>query len=239
MINTESNVGKRINLASQITGIKVAKACKMAGIHYNTLYNQMRLNREIPFSTITALAKTLSLPLQFFDATTLEPSAASEATPYTLAQKLNTERAKYTRAGFDVTTDHILDWYRDQSGTLRNWDWFSDQVDLYKPLSPTDTVMHPIKLGERSITAERLMLSSTAEFYDVVSRFDHETIQRALLAHQQIEHQGFVVSDEVLNVVVKGQPIKGGYRKVTMRVFEEDGTPVTAVFSKLTWLSAT
>jgi len=122
---------------------------------------------------------------------------------------------------------------------LINWEWFADQVDLYHPIEPTDRIMRPIQIGKRSLTAERLMLGGNRDFYQVVGSFERSVINRAMKAHKSLQGAPYIVTDEEIDVQVKGQRINGGYRKVSMSLTDSQGEPVTAVFSKLTWLNGT
>ncbi|MEW2911425.1 hypothetical protein AB1A62_01735 [Leisingera sp. JC11] len=197
----------------------------------------MRNNREIPASTLALLSVGLRIPIQFF----FELPAGAHTNAVSLnrwraAETANAEHAACSRAGFNVSTDHILDWFHQEGGQLKNWEWFEDQVDLYEPIEPTDRIMHPIQIGKRSATAERLMLAGNRDFYRIVGSFEDRILERAMHSHRMLEKVPYIVTDEQLDVVVKGQRIRGGYRKVTMRVTDTRGEPVTAVFSKVTWL---
>ena len=199
----------------------------------------MRNSREIPASTLALLSAGLHIPIQFFFELPAEAhSSAANLNRWRAAEVANTEHAACSRAGFNVTTDHVLDWYHQEGGQLKNWEWFEDQVDLYERIEPTDRIMHPIQIGKRSATAERLMLAGNRDFYRIVGNFEEKILERAMLSHRMLEDVPYIVTDEELDVVVKGQRVRGGYRKVTMRVTDTRGEPVTAVFSKVTWLDA-
>ncbi|MFV1728642.1 hypothetical protein VWY34_15475 [Phaeobacter sp. JH20_02] len=229
-------IGERIKAACDLSGISLKKACEAAGVNYNTTFNQIRLGRDIPSSTVGELSRALGVPLNFFFPQPTSDDNKLESDGVKLARKVNLQRAKVTRAGFDVTTDHILDWYREEGAKLRNWQWFADQVDLYKPIDDTDRIMHPISFGSKSITMERLLFSSHEDYYQTVGSICQSRIDHAMRSHRALENVGFIVSDEVINEVIKGQKVVAGYRKITMRVDDDHDLPVTAVFSKLTWL---
>ncbi len=225
---------ERIVAATQFTGINLSQACKRAGVSYQPTSKQIREGRTIPAETIWSLSKAFGLPLAFFmppNPTEVGVDAASK-----LAADANRERTKLTRAGFEIMTDHILDWYRETGGVLKNHHWFADQLDLYEPVDEEDKIMHPISFGENSITTERLMLSGKKDFYNTVGSLGDARIHRAMESHRLVRSRGFVVTDEVIDEEVKGQRLKGGWRKITMRLTTEDGSPVTAVVSKLTWI---
>ncbi len=232
-------IADRIDAACSIAGLKLKTACTLCGVNYGTLRSQMRNNREIPASSLAKLSVGLRIPIQFFfdygDDAELGPQNLNK---WRVAEFANNERAACSRARFKVTTDHVLDWYHQESGVLKNWEWFEDQVDLYEPVAPTDRIMHPIQIGKRSPTAERLMLAGNRDFYRIVGTFDDKIIERAMRSHRLLDEMPYVVTDEELDVVIKGQRVRGGYRKVSMRVTDPQGKPVTAVFSKLTWLDA-
>ncbi|MFS4579937.1 helix-turn-helix domain-containing protein [Phaeobacter sp. C3_T13_0] len=233
-------LGQRIKEACKLSGMKLKQACDRSGISYGTLYNQIKNEREIPFSSISKLAATLGLPLSFFEesrpiAQEIQPGADR----WQIAEHVNVDRAACSRAGFSVTTDHVLDWYQKEGAQLKNWEWLGDQIDLYKPLEATDSIMHPLQIGKRSTTAERLMLGGNRDFYHVVGSFDKRVIDRAMQSHKALQDVPYIVTDEELDVTVKGQKVLGGYRKVSMRLTDPDRGPVTAIFSKLTWLHAT
>ncbi|MEL6170702.1 MAG: hypothetical protein AAFR02_01635 [Pseudomonadota bacterium] len=230
-------VADRIDAACRIAGLKLKTACAQCGLNYGTLRSQMRNNREIPASSLAKLSAGLRIPIQFFfDYSDNDELSPKNLNKWRVAEFANNERAACTRAGFKVTTDHVLDWFHQESGALRNWEWFEDQVDLYEPIKPTDKIMHPIQIGKRSPTAERLMLAGNRDFYRIVGNFDEKIIQRAMSSHKILDEVPYLVTDEELDVVIKGQRVRGGYRKVSMRVTDPQGKPVTAVFSKLTWL---
>lgn len=230
-------VATRIRKACSLAGMKLTEACKTAGVSYNTLYNQIRFNREIPFSTVEKFASGLGLPINFFKTGELEASVNPPLEEsWAAAASINAERATTCRAGFHVTTDHILDWFHQEGGQLRNWSWFEDQVDLYHPVFGTDSLMKPIKMGKRSITTERLMLSSESDLLEIVSHLKKEKIDRAMWAHKILDEVPYIVSDETLDAVIKGTRVCGGYRKISMRVTGPNKEPINAVFSNLTWL---
>lgn len=230
-------IADRIDAACKIAGVKLKTACTISGLNYGTLRSQMRNNREIPASSLARLSAGLRIPIQFFfEFPVEEQAAATSLNRWRAAELANTEHAACSRAGFNVTTDHILDWYHQEGGTLKNWEWFEDQIDLYEPIKPTDRIMHPIQIGKRSSTAERLMLAGNRDFYRIVGSFEEKIIQRAMQSHRMLDEVPYLVTDEEIDVIIKGQRVRGGYRKVTMRVTDPRGEPVTAVFSKLTWL---
>jgi len=230
-------IAERIDAACKIAGVKLKTACTISGINYGTLRSQMRNNREIPASSLALLSAGLRIPIQFFfDLPAADQVSATSLNRWRAAELANTEHAACSRAGFNVTTDHILDWFHQEGGLLKNWEWFEDQVDLYEPIKPTDRIMHPIQIGKRSSTAERLMLAGNRDFYRIVGSFEERIIQRAMHSHRMLDEVPYLVTDETLDVIIKGQRVRGGYRKVTMRVTDPRGEPVTAVFSKLTWL---
>ena len=230
-------IADRIDAACKIAGVKLKTACTISGLNYGTLRSQMRNNREIPASSLARLSAGLRIPIQFFfEFSVEEQAAATSLNRWRAAELANTERAACSRAGFNVTTDHILDWYHQEGGVLKNWEWFEDQIDLYEPIKPTDRIMHPIQIGKRSSTAERLMLAGNRDFYRIVGSFEEKIIQRAMQSHRMLDEVPYLVTDEEIDVIIKGQRVRGGYRKVTMRVTDPRGEPVTAVFSKLTWL---
>ena len=230
-------IAERIDAACKIAGVKLKTACTISGINYGTLRSQMRNNREIPASSLALLSAGLRIPIQFFfDLPAADQVSATSLNRWRAAELANTEHAACSRAGFNVTTDHILDWFHQEGGLLKNWEWFEDQVDLYEPIKPTDRIMHPIQIGKRSSTAERLMLAGNRDFYRIVGSFEERIIQRAMHSHRMLDEVPYLVTDETLDVIIKGQRVRGGYRKVTMRVTDPQGEPVTAVFSKLTWL---
>lgn len=230
-------IADRIDAACRIAGVKLKKACTISGVNYGTLRSQMRNNREIPASSVALLSAGLGIPIQFFfDLPGEAQGSALRLNRWRAAEQANAEHAACCRAGFNVTTDHILDWYHQEGGRLNNWEWFEDQVDLYKPIEATDRIMHPLQIGKRSPTAERLMLAGNRDFYRIVGSFEEKILQRAMHSHRMLEEVPYLVTDEELDVVIKGLRVKGGYRKVTMRVTGPQEEPVTAVFSKLTWL---
>ena len=230
-------IAERIDAACKIAGVKLKTACTISGINYGTLRSQMRNNREIPASSLALLSAGLRIPIQFFfDLPAADQVSATSLNRWRAAELANTEHAACSRAGFNVTTDHILDWFHQEGGLLKNWEWFEDQVDLYEPIKPTHRIMHPIQIGKRSSTAERLMLAGNRDFYRIVGSFEERIIQRAMHSHRMLDEVPYLVTDETLDVIIKGQRVRGGYRKVTMRVTDPQGEPVTAVFSKLTWL---
>lgn len=232
-------VAQKILTACKLANLKLKPACELANIPYGTLYTQIKNGRAIPFETVHKLSVALQIPIEFFIETEKEIApAARPQNKWQAAEIANQGRAACSRAGFNVSTDHILDWYRKEGGILRNWDWFADQVDLYHPIRDTDAIMHPIRIGARSTTAERLMLAGKRDFYKVVGSFDDKTIDRAMLSHKMLDDLPYLVSDEEIDVFVKGQRVKGGYRKVTMRVIDPTEGPITAIFSKLTWLNS-
>ena len=231
-------IGERIKEACSISGVSLKKACEVSGLKYNTVYNQIEKNREIPFSTVQLLATALGIPLSYFASGLIDTNESNGENRWDRAELANAERARCTRAGFEVTTDNILDWYHQESGVLRNWEWFADQIDLYHKIDPTDRIMRPISIGKRSLTAERLMLSGNKDFYQIVGGFEQRVLDRAMWTHKEVESIPYVVTDEVIDVLIKGQRVNGGYRKVTMSLTDPDGTPITAVFSKLTWLNS-
>lgn len=232
-------IADRIDAACRIAGVKLKTACRISGINYSTLRSQMRNNREIPASSISRLSDGLRIPVQFFfDAAGGTHQSAASLSRWRLAEQANSEHAACSRAGFNVTTDHILDWFNQEGGHLRNWEWFEDQLDLYKPVEPTDSIMHPIQIGKRSATAERLMLAGNRDFYKIVGGFEKDVLERAMFSHEMVNRVPYVVTDETLDVIIKGQRVRGGYRKVTMRLTDPRRGPVTAVFSKVTWLDA-
>ena len=57
-----------------------------------------------------------------------------------------------------------------------------------------------------------------------------------MMSHKMLDSVPYFVSDEEIDVFIKGQRVRGGYRKVTMRVIDPKQGPITAIFSKLTWL---
>lgn len=231
-------IARKIQAACKLANLKLKPACELAKVPYGTLYNQMKHGRPIPFTTVLKLSVALQIPIEFFAETNDEMLSKTPAqNGWQAAEMANADRAACSRAGFHVTTDHILDWYRKEGGQLRNWEWFADQVDLYQPIQDTDAIMHPIRIGSRSTTAERLMLSGNRDFYKVVGSFDDKVIDRAMRSHKMLDSLPYVVSDEEIDVFVKGQRVTGGYRKVTMRVTDPSRGPVTAIFSKLTWLN--
>ncbi|WP_291729709.1 hypothetical protein [Leisingera sp. F5] len=230
-------IADRIDAACKIAGVRLKRACTISGVNYGTLRSQMRNSREIPASTLALLSAGLHIPIQFFfDLPTETHASAASLNRWRAAEMANVEHAACARAGFNVTTDHILDWFQQESRQLKNWEWFEDQVDLYEPIEPTDRIMHPIQIGKRSATAERLMLAGNRDFYRIVGGFEERILERAMHSHRMLEEVPYIVTDEVLDVIVKGQRVRGGYRKVTMRVTDTQGEPVTAVFSKITWL---
>jgi hypothetical protein len=231
-------VGLRIEEACKLSGVKLKPACDIAGLSYNTLYNQIKLGREIPFTSVVKLATALRIPLSFFTESSSRSGDVSTRDRWQSAEAANYERSTCTRAGFEVSTDHILDWFHQEGGLLRNWGWFADQVDLYHPLQATDSIMKPVKIGKRSLTAERLMLSGERDFMKIVSNFDRTIIDRAMRAHKDLETAPYVVTDEEIDVTIKGQRVNGGYRKVSMSLTNEEGQKFTGVFSKLTWLNS-
>ncbi|MEL6411600.1 MAG: hypothetical protein AAGK67_08140 [Pseudomonadota bacterium] len=230
-------IANRIDTACKIAGVKLKTACTLSGINYGTLRSQMRNNREIPASSLAKLSSGLRIPIQFFfDVPAEDHSIETGLDRWQAAELANTEHAACSRAGFNVTTDHILDWYHKERGKLKNWEWFEDQVDLYEPIKPTDKIMHPVQIGKRSSTAERLMLAGNRDFYRIVGNFEEKIIQRAMHSHSMLEEVPYLVTDEDIDVVIKGQRVRAGYRKVTMRVTDPNRGPITAVFSKVTWL---
>lgn len=231
-------IAAKIQAACKLANIKLKPACELANISYGTLYSQIKHDRPIPFDTVHKLSVVLQIPIEFF--TEAESEMAAQVAPqnkWQAAEFANADRAACSRAGFHVTTDHILDWYRREGGQLRNWEWFGDQVDLYQPIKDTDAIMHPIRIGSRSTTAERLMLAGKSDFYKVVGSFGEKVIERAMHSHKMLDSVPYFVSDETIDVFTKGQRVTGGYRKVTMRVTDPAKGPVTAIFSKLTWLN--
>ncbi|KIC08564.1 hypothetical protein RA19_19065 [Leisingera sp. ANG-M1] len=230
-------IADRIDAACKIAGVKLKTACTISGLNYGTLRSQMRNNREIPASSLARLSAGLRIPIQFFfEFPVEEQAAATSLNRWRAAELANTEHAACSRAGFNVTTDHILDWFHQEGGVLKNWEWFEDQIDLYEPIKPTDRIMHPIQIGKRSSTAERLMLAGNRDFYRIVGSFEEKIIARAMQSHRMLDEVPYLVTDEEIDVIIKAQRVRGGYRKVTMRVTDPRGEPVTAVFSKLTWL---
>lgn len=230
-------IADRIDAACKIAGVRLKTACTISGINYGTLRSQMRNNREIPASSLALLSAGLCIPIQFFfELPGGSQASAARLNRWRAAEAANTELAACSRAGFNVTTDHILDWFHQEAGQLRNWEWFEDQVDLYEPLEATDRIMHPIQIGKRSAAAERLMLAGNRDFYRIVGSFKERVIARAMHSHRMLSEVPYIVTDEELDVIIKGLRVRGGYRKVTMRVTGPRGEPVTAVFSKITWL---
>ncbi|MFS4580380.1 helix-turn-helix domain-containing protein [Phaeobacter sp. C3_T13_0] len=236
MDNHRKLIGERIKAACDISGVSLKKACALAKVKYNTTFNQIRLGRDVPATTVGEISAALGVPLNFFFPQGEITQNAPEGKDARLARKVNWQRAKVTRAGFEVTTDHILDWYREEGARLRNWQWFADQVDLYNPLEVCDRLMRPISFGTNSITMERLLLSSKEDYYQTVGAMSQSRLDHAMQSHKAAQCVGFVVSDEEINEVIKGQKVVAGYRKITMRVQDDNDQPVTAVFSKLTWL---
>lgn len=231
--------GSKIKKACELTGLSLRKICELSGLKYSTLYNQIEKNREIPFSSVNQISQHLQIPLAFFSEEPPQTDSNPSRRPdWNLAEQANSERTKCCRAGFSVTTDDILNWYHKENGKLVNWEWFSDQIDLYHIIEPTDRLMKPIQIGKRSITAERLMLSGKQDFLKIVGNFDQSIIENAMSSHKFLETMPYVVTDETLDVNIKGQRVFGGYRKVTMRLTDQNNKKITGIFSKLTWLNS-
>lgn len=153
----------RIMEACRFAGVTLTKACELADVKYGTLYNQIKFGREIPFSTIARISTALDIPLPFFAGDEAVAPLPENPDQWGNAASANSQRGECARAGFAVNTDTVLDWFHKHGGRLENWQWFSDQVDLFHPLEPTDKLMRPIKIGKRSLTAERLMLSGNRD----------------------------------------------------------------------------
>lgn len=71
----------------------------------------------------------------------------------------------------------------------------------------------------------------------MVGKFSKARIDRAMMSHKAMDDMPYLVTDEVLDANIKGVRVRGGYRKVTMRLTDPAGAPVNATFSKLTWLN--
>ncbi|MFY0682883.1 MAG: helix-turn-helix transcriptional regulator [Thalassovita sp.] len=227
----------RIMEACKMVNIKLAKACELAGVKYGTLYNQIRFEREIPFATVVRISNAIGVPIGYFASSEAKSIDGSVRNRWENAGQANKERAECTHAGFTVDTDTVLDWFHKHNGKLENWAWFEDQVDLFHPLEPTDRLMRPIQIGKRSLTSERLMLSGNRDYYRVVGKFSKERVDRAMMSHRMVNELPYLVTDETLDVTIKGVRVQGGYRKVTMRLTGAQGEPVNATFSQLTWLN--
>lgn len=236
MSSHNTQYAARIEAACTLSGKSLKATCDDLDLNYQTLYHQMRNDRAIPAPTIGKLSAGLGIPLDFFFPSTLKDPTQNIKNETRIAGKINQQRAKITRAGFDVTTDHILDWFREEGAQLKNWHWFADQIDIYKPLKDSDRIMHPVSFGENSITLERLMLRGKEDYYQTVGSMPQDRLNHAMESHRSIWGQSFVVTEETIDEVIKGQRVVAGYRKVTMRVRDEENRPATAVFSKLTWL---
>jgi len=231
-------IGERIKEACNMTGISLKKACTLSEVKYGTLYNQISFGREIPFETVVRMSDSLHIPLSFFAASsTLSSPSTVNANRWKVAEIANSERGACSRAGFSVSTDDVLDWYHKEGGILKNWEWFSDQVDLYHPIEPTDKIMRPVQIGKRSLTAERLMITGNRDFYQIVGSFEKKILDRAMSTHRSLQDAPYLVTDEEIDVRIKGQRINSGYRKVSMSLIGSKGEPITAVFSKLTWIN--
>lgn len=233
---SNDDIVRQIKIGLSLSKMSLKSACEVEGLNYQSTAKQIRECRTLPAITVAKLAHATGLPQNFFLSRASDSPITSSSNEITRALEANLKRIRRTRAGFDISTDHIIDWHHENGGILKNHEWFEDQLDLYRPIRPDEVIMHPISFGENSITLERLAFTDMDGFYDIARKLGKKRILKAMESHRMVKNQGLVVTSEMIDGIVKGKHLEGGWRKITMAVKLQDGTHATAVFSKLTWI---
>lgn len=221
-------------------GVSLAAACRESGVTYGTLHAQLKNQREVPFSTIDRLARFFDVPIGFFSQFRPSMSVMSDQDQPVVHQRaaaahsatLQSAHMDLIRAGGDLSTEQILDWLAAEGAVLNNFDAIRDRVDLFYPVSPTDTVMRPRHIGKQSLVSRQLGLESTEHYVDVISKFDRDLLDRVMAAHVQAAKVPYLVSDEAIETVYGDQVVRHAYRRVVARVRDQSGREFTLVHAK-------
>jgi transcriptional regulator with XRE-family HTH domain len=132
---------------------------------------------------------------------------------------------KLSRRGVKPLLDDVLTWWHQQGGRLSNFDRLAEHVDLYIAPGPDAQIPEPYKLGESSLAAESFNIQSADHLRFLLTRFDHELVEKVQLAHKDAAQGEPKLSIEEIEVQLPGHtfPLRFNYKRLLLPVTDERG----------------
>jgi len=220
----------------------LAAVCKVSGLRYSTLHSQISNKREIPFSSVDRIAKTLNLPLSYFSgdapAMTFDPVSTSNKDQIETARLLSDLVNKQTSAksiyNYQLSIDDMLDWLIANNSQLVNCKELIEWVNLYLPAKPGDLTPTPYRIGPKSLTSKYFGVFKIETYKEVLNTYDEDAQREIIEAHLECASKPYLITDKRINTVSNGVRIRGTYRRLLAPVKDVEGKKLTLGFSKLT-----
>lgn len=223
------------------SGDTIRSACIAAGENYKSVNALLKRRSDPKFSTIAAFSRYFGVPTDYFLSGNPDLRIESEvgqsvlhrrtAAAYTAA--MHEVQMDMMRQGYHVGTEQVLDWLHAEGNVLTNFDAIRDQVDLFVPYEPGDSMLKPYKIGMESLCTRVLGLSNEDHFLKEIGKFDSKCIESILCAHDKVKTVPYIVSTETRVVVHDDNSYElVPYRRIITRVTEPNGQPFNLVHSK-------
>ncbi len=233
------NAGQRILEICNDRDVTLKAVCEAAGIRYGTLHTQISKGREVPFSTVEAIATELGLPLEAFSskrsAIAIEAIKAAKSN---FGNRLNSDLRRQDiealRDGDPISTDMVLNWLMREKSILRNFGALRDKVDLFYPVQDGDAVPQPAHLGSDSLATIFFELEGIDDYRDKIAKFDAPILRDILETHVEVHRTSqYRVDDVEISVQIGANQVAGKYRRVLAPVVDPEGERFTLVFARL------
>lgn len=217
----------------------LSAACRGAQINYATLRSQLQHGRKVPFESIDALADYWGLPLSHFSSFEAQKVSPDEAKNKideaidVLVSRIESDFENRMARGGAVNIEALLDWLSQHDGVLENYDYFSDYIDLYHPVSKGDSMPIPFRTGPLSLASEHFGIESEEHFHKIVSAFPEQVRSASVEAQLHARTQSYAQTDLDIDIIANGNRVLQTYRRIIAPVKTPDGQQMTLVFCKL------
>ncbi len=230
-----SNIGDLIQSRAEKNGMSLRALCIKANLRYPTIHRALSEGRDLPFRSVEALAKALSVPLATFAGDRAIVRVAGELGMDTNAeQSLKEADVRAIENGLLVSTDMVLDWLEREKGVLRNYAFLQNKIDLFLPAKVGDKAIIAAEIGAQSLAAIFFDLKETSEYANKFQQLSKEVRLQTVANHVAVQTSNqYRVEPVEIRAKLNGVKIQGRYRRIMAPVTRPDGTKLTLVFARL------
>jgi transcriptional regulator with XRE-family HTH domain len=235
------NIDTKLKHVCGVLGVSRPELCKRAGVNYKTLAQAVSRNSKIPAETLDEICEAWQIPREYFskyvpiirvtpDAPENPLSRAAARVEDWAAQKAHMD---LLRSNTRVNTMDFINWLRRGGGESVDFGMLKGSVDLFFPMTVTDRIPKPYRIGPRSLSTEYFELDDEDHYVRRVMNFDPALLEDVKGAHLRASCRPYDVSDVEISVNVNGKLVSEHYRRTIGKVPSRHGPLVTAVFAEL------
>lgn len=235
-------VHDKIRLAISDRGMTMPQAAKACDLKYTTLRTCLVDERDIPFSTLSAISNGLSLDFAYFSdavpAISLEDFRSRDRAVAEAMRGIKAELEKTARGilykGDAISLQSFLDWWVTNCGRLENFDRIAERVDVFEVPSKESNQIIPTKVGRESLATKHFRLEETQHLNQTLDGFSTPCNKQLVAAHLEAFSRGepVISHPEIDEKLRDGTPFKRRYRRVLAPVKRSNGKMVLLNYSE-------